>query len=720
MMQTRAQVFVFGALSLLSLLAMEQGALADSVETAGVLNATGGVRFPDGNVQTSACTGCAGGILSISLGGTGGNTASAARTNLAVPGLITPNTFTADQTIQADLTIGYNLYLPSTTASSGIIYSGSYTLMHNYGSQNFFAGNGAGNLTMTGEGNTAIGHMALAFNTSGTANMALGRGALLSNTTGSGNTAISYNALSFNSSGNNNTAIGDGALNNNDNASNNTSIGFFSLYYQSYNGGGANSWNSDNTAIGYQAMYSNQPSSTSNGIQNTAIGSKAMYSNTTGYGNTATGFNALYANTTASGNTALGYQALFTQSFSKGNFPWDSNNTAVGFKALFSNQPTYFGNGNRNTAVGAYAMSSNTDAYANTAIGFNALNGNTIGFANTAIGAEALYVSTGSDNTAIGTEALFINATGAGNTAVGQATLDTNQVGSFNTALGWLADVGSSNLTNATAIGANAVVSQSNSLVLGSIIGINGANSSTSVGIGTSAPTATLDVVGNLKVSGGIAGKINVSEGIWLYDNNIYLRWETNHGLGWYGDGKPFASVALDGPALFGWGGGALGTTNGGQKIIVKWDPNGVDVYGNLRPHALGVGSTPVCLDGNGAISNCSSDARMKKDVITLSDRIDVLEALSKLRGVMFSWDRTNPKATNMPAGEEMGMIAQEVEEVFPQIVHTDSGGYKSLDYPKLVAFLIEVNKSQQNEINKLNAMMEEFNRRLSALEGSR
>lgn len=74
-------------------------ALADSVETAGLLNATGGIRFSDGNVQTSACTGCAGGILSISLGGTGANSALGAQTNLGVPGLYIPNTFTADQTV---------------------------------------------------------------------------------------------------------------------------------------------------------------------------------------------------------------------------------------------------------------------------------------------------------------------------------------------------------------------------------------------------------------------------------------------------------------------------------------------------------------------------------------------------------------------------------------------------------------------------------------------
>jgi hypothetical protein len=106
---------------------------------------------------------------------------------------------------------------------------------------------------------------------------------------------------------------------------------------------------------------------------------------------------------------------------------------------------------------------------------------------------------------------------------------------------------------------------------------------------------------------------------------------------------------------------------------------------------------------------------------------MDVLDALSKLRGVFFTWDRTIEKAANMGSGRDMGMIAQEVEEVFPEVVHTDGDGYKSMDYPKLVAFLVEVNKAQQEQltarktdIEKLNRTVEELAARLSALEGRR
>ncbi len=87
-----------------------------------------------------------------------------------------------------------------------------------------------------------------------------------------------------------------------------------------------------------------------------------------------------------------------------------------------------------------------------------------------------------------------LTAPGTENIFVGGYAGASNGSGSSNTALGNTADFGSGPLTNATSIGANSYVTQSNSLVLGSISGTNGASNSTSVGIGTTAPQATLDI----------------------------------------------------------------------------------------------------------------------------------------------------------------------------------------------------------------------------------
>lgn len=59
-----------------------------------------------------------------------------------------------------------------------------------------------------------------------------------------------------------------------------------------------------------------------------------------------------------------------------------------------------------------------------------------------------------------------------------------------------------------------------------------------------------------------------------------------NHGLGWYGDGKPFAGMMPDGPVLYGWRGGMLGTREGDPRIALAWDAAGNVGVGTASPAA--------------------------------------------------------------------------------------------------------------------------------------
>ncbi len=88
-----------------------------------------------------------------------------------------------------------------------------------------------------------------------------------------------------------------------------------------------------------------------------------------------------------------------------------------------------------------------------------------------------------------------------------------------------------------------------------------------------------------------------------------------------------------------------------------------------------------------------SSDARFKTDIATLSD---ALSKVLKLRGVSFNWKTTG--------ASDVGVVAQEVERVFPELVSTDSRGTKSVEYGHLVAPLIEAIKAQQKQIESLEA----------------
>jgi trimeric autotransporter adhesin len=124
-------------------------------------------------------------------------------------------------TMSGDLTTP-NLVL---TDNSGIIKQGSNRLIHSYGSQNFFAGLGAGNMTLTGTYNTGIGRSALSSNSTGQNNTAAGTFALLFNSTGSNDTAFGMHALYSNTIGNKNTGIGSAALVANTTGVSNTALG---------------------------------------------------------------------------------------------------------------------------------------------------------------------------------------------------------------------------------------------------------------------------------------------------------------------------------------------------------------------------------------------------------------------------------------------------------------------------------------------------------------
>jgi hypothetical protein len=223
------------------------------------------------------------------------------------------------------------------------------------------------------------------------------------------------------------------------------------------------SLSSQNAFLGFSGNLS------TTGTRDTANGYSALLNNTSGANNTAAGAFALTANTTGGENAATGYSAL-------------SSNTT----------------GSDNTADGAGALSNNTTGSYNTGDGTGALIGNTTGSYNTASGENALLNNTtGDNNTALG----FI----AGNSTNNQST-----TGSGDTFVGFNANSGTqTNLNNATAIGANAQVTASNAMVLGSINGVNGATASTNVGIGTTAPAFTLDVHG----TGNFTGLVNFASG---------------------------------------------------------------------------------------------------------------------------------------------------------------------------------------------------------------
>jgi hypothetical protein len=260
-----------------------------------------------------------------------------------------------------------------------------------------------------------------------------------------------------------NTFTGNQTVNGNISATGVVSAGAYNI------GSDLFSFGSKRLASAFLGFSGNQ---TTTGDQNTAVGGSALAANTTGSDNVAAGVGALASNTTGTFNTAIGSATLFDNTTG-----WD--NTAVGELALDDNAT-----GADNTAVGAAALLATTGSD-NSAVGGFALGTNTTGSGNSALGSNAGariagFHTTGSNNTFLGSfsgSCCGGDSTGSNDTFVGTST---------STAL--------TDLNNTTAIGARAEVDQSNSLVLGSINGVNAATADTNVGIGTTTPAARLHI----------------------------------------------------------------------------------------------------------------------------------------------------------------------------------------------------------------------------------
>lgn len=90
-------------------------------------------------------------------------------------------------------------------------------------------------------------------------------------------------------------------------------------------------------------------------------------------------------------------------------------------------------------------------------------------------------------------------------------------------------------------------------------------------------------------------------------------------------------------------------------------------------------------------IVNSLSDEKLKKDISTIDGALDKVK---QLRGVDYTWKESEEKSK--------GVIAQELQEVFPELVSESDSGL-SVNYNGIIGVLIEAIKEQQKQIDKLS-----------------
>jgi hypothetical protein len=334
-------------------------------------------------------------------------------------------------------------------------------------------------------------------------------------------------------------------------------------------------------------------------------------------------------------------------------------NTGIGYFTLSSNK-----DGSYNTASGAFALYANTTGRFNVASGYFALGSNTTGYENTANGQRALgYNTTGYQNTAGGSDALYRNTSGKRNTAGGFRALWSNSTGDGNTATGSTALNSNTSGINNTAMGGAALFSN-----------ITG-NYNTALGGGALRSGTT----GFRNVALGYQAGYSVTTG----SDNIII------------------------------GGGNQGTSADAGVIRIGASAYQKQAFiAGIRGVKTGAtGAVAVLIDANGQLGTINSSRQFKEDIQPMGS---VSEKLFGLRPVTFRYTQPFDDGSK-PV--QYGLIAEEVAEVFPElVVYGEDGKPETVSYHLLATLLLNEVQKEHRVSERLQGQVQAQAEQLAAM----
>lgn len=140
-----------------------------------------------------------------------------------------------------------------------------------------------------------------------------------------------------------------------------------------------------------------------------------------------------------------------------------------------------------------------------------------------------------------------------------------------------------------------------------------------------------------------------------------------------------------------------ISTTTTTQQVV------GINAGSNANRGLYIVGT--ICVTGG---TVCSSDERLKSNI---SELTDVLAKIHRIRAVSYNWKDEPGSQSDATNHKQIGVLAQEVQRVFPELVSpSGQGDYLAVDYGKLTAVLI-------GAVNQLDAERDDLLRRVETLE---
>jgi len=511
----------------------------------------------------------------------------------------------------------------------------------------------------SGSNNVSIG-TGMTSNSTGSSNTSLGNSALGGNTTGSFNTGLGQGSIQANQSGNLNTAIGQGSLLTNTSGSYNTALGATALNLAT---------GSYNTAIGQGAG-----ALISTGTNNILIGYQTGNAITTGSNNTIIGNYV--------GNTTLSNVVLLADGAGTIRYQWDGTaNTFTGFVKVNSVPISTYGlqvnNSLGNPGFVAYQNSDSSYALQMATTGATTINLNS--------NASASYINT------------------AGNFGLGTASpsykLDVSGTGRFTgiLTLGSTISNGTYAYTLPSATGTLALTSN-----LSSYLPLTGGTLTANLAFNGT------DCVIVWQNSGTTKGYTGIITNPGAYIPTSILGDLINRSNGgnflWSVDSGSSAAMKLDlnGNLLVGRTDTTINTGNFGIRLAPDGSlQNSRNVNGSSSVFNSYGNAGEFRIYGNGTAQNTTgtygtiSDLRLKDNIINSTNK---LEDLLKVRIVNYNLKKN-------PNEKLLGVIAQELEEIFPSLVDTNDDGIKgvkmSIFIPMIIKAIQELNdKLVKNNIN--------------------
>ncbi|MCF8222117.1 MAG: tail fiber domain-containing protein [Bacteroidales bacterium] len=323
--------------------------------------------------------------------------------------------------------------------------------------------------------------------------------------------------------------------------------------------------------------------------------------------------------------------------------------------------------GKYNSFLGYQAGKNTVSGRMNVALGYKAGINNDADF-NVFMGNEAGRINNGDYNMFMGHQSGYNNNNGNGNLFMGYNAGKENISGNSNILLGYSA--GSNNETG------------DDNIFIGKLTGTSSTSGSNNI------------VLGNQAMNTNVGGSDNVIIG--------YM-------AGYY-TGHPSIEENATGNVMIGYKAGYYNYYS--NKLYIDnsdtFDPL---IYGDFAD-----GSELVKINGDlqhtGTLSQVS-DKRLKRDISVIGNFTD---KLSKIRPVYFYWDRQSHPELVVNDRRQIGLIAQEVEDLFPELVQTNGDGYLTVDYTKLPVILLGAIQSQQGLIKDQQERLDDLQEKYDCL----